>query len=95
MKKLRFSESQIVSILNEVESRPKADEVYWKHGISSGTYYNWKSKYGGVGAPEFKRVKELEAENVKLERMYADVAIENDAIRDLLEKSLGLAEFKG
>ena len=84
MKKSRFSETQIVSILNEVETGLKVDEVCRKHGISTGTYYNWKSKYGGMGASELKRVKELE--NSKLKRMYADLAIENDAIKDLLEK---------
>ena len=64
----------------------KVDEVCRKNSISTGTYYNWKSKYGGMGASELKRVKELEAENSKLKRMYADLAIENDAIKDLLEK---------
>lgn len=86
MKKSRFSESQIISILKGVESGPRAYEVYRKHGISTRTYYNWESKYGGVGTPEFKRAKELEAENVKLERIYADLTIENSAIRDLLEE---------
>ena len=84
MKKSRFSETQIVSILNEVETGLKVDEVCRKHGISTGTYYNWKSKYGGMGVSELKRVKELE--NSKPKRMYADLAIENDAIKDLLEK---------
>ena len=86
MKKSRFSETQIVSILNEVEAGLKIDAVCRKHGISTGTYYNWKSKYGGLSASELKRIKELEAENAKLKRMYADLAIENDAIKDLLEK---------
>ena len=84
MKKSRFSETQIVSILNEVEAGLKVDEVCRKNGISTGTYYNWKSKYGGLSASELKRIKELEAENAKLKRMYADLAIENDAIKDLL-----------
>ena len=86
MKKSRFSETQIVSILNEVEAGLKVDAVCRKHGISTGTYYNWKSKYGGLSASELKRIKELEAENAKIKRMYADLAIENDAIKDLLEK---------
>ena len=72
--------------LNEVEAGLKVDAVCRKHGISTGTYYNWKSKYGGLSVSELKRIKELEAENAKLKRMYADLAIENDAIKDLLEK---------
>ena len=86
MKKSRFSETQIVSILKEAEAGLKVDDVCRKHGISTGTYYNWKSKDGGLSVSEIKRVKELEAENAKLKRMYADLAIENDAIKDLLEK---------
>ena len=86
MKKSRFSETQIVSILKEVEAGLKVDDICRKHGISTGTYYNWKSKYGGLSASELKRIKELEAENAKLKPMYADLAIENDAIKDLLEK---------
>ena len=86
MKKSRFSETQIVSILKEVEAGLKVDDICRKHGISTGTYYNWKSKYGGLSASELKRIKELEAENAKLKRMYADLAIENDTIKDLLEK---------
>ena len=86
MKKSRFSETQIVSILKEVEAGLKVDDICRKHGISTGTYYNWKSKYGGLSASELKRIKELETENAKLKRMYADLAIENDAIKDLLEK---------
>ena len=86
MKKSRFSETQIVSILKEAEAGLKVDDVCRKHGISTGTYSNWKSKDGGPSVSELKRIKELEAENAKLKRMYADLAIENDAIKDLLEK---------
>jgi len=63
-------------------------EVCRKHGISSPTYYKWKAKYGGLGVSELKRMKELEAENAKLKRMYADKAMEADALRDLIEKKL-------
>ena len=72
MKKSRFSETQIVSILKEAEAGLKVDDVCRKHGISTGTYYNWKSKDGGLSVSELKRIKELEAENAKLKRMYAD-----------------------
>lgn len=62
-------------------------EVCRKHCISQPTYYNWKSKYGGLSVSELKRIKELESEHAKLKRMYADLAMENDALRDLIEKS--------
>lgn len=88
MKKSRFSESQIVSILKEVEAGLPVKEVCRKHGISDATYYNWKSKYGGMQASDLRRMKELERELSKLKRMYADMALENHALRDLIEKKL-------
>jgi putative transposase len=88
MKKSKFTESQIVAILKETDSGLKVAEVCRKHGISQPTYYNWKSKYSGLGVPELRRIKELEAEHAKLKRMYADLAMENDAIKSLLEKKL-------
>jgi putative transposase len=88
MKKSRFTETQIVSILKEAESGLAVNEVCRKHGISSATYYKWKSKYGGLEASELKRLKELEAENSKLKRMFADMALENTALKDLIEKKL-------
>ena len=66
----------------------KVADVCRKHGISQPTYYNWKSKYGGMSASELKRIKELEAEHAKLKRMYADLAMENDALKELIEKKL-------
>ncbi len=88
MKKSRYSESQIVAILKEVDSGMKVADVCRKHGISQPTYYNWKSKYGGLSVSELKRIKELEAEHSKLKRMYADLAMENDALKELIEKKL-------
>lgn len=88
MKKSKFSESQIVAILKEGESGVAVAEVIRKHGISPATYYNWKSKYAGVAVPELKRMKELEVENAKLKRMYADLALENAAIKDILNRKL-------
>lgn len=88
MKKSRFTESQIVAILKEADSGLKVAEVCRKHGISQPTYYNWKSKYGGLSVAELKRIKELEAEHAKLKRMYADLAMENHALKELIEKKL-------
>lgn len=88
MKKSKFTESQIVAILKETDAGMKVAEVCRKHGISQPTYYNWKSKYGGLSVSDLRRTKELEAELSKLKRMYADLAMENDAIKSLLEKKL-------
>ena len=88
MKKSKFTETQIVAILNEVEAGVKVNEVCRNHGISPSTYFKWKSKYGGMAASELKRMKELEAENAKLKRMYAELSLENDALKDLIEKKL-------
>lgn len=88
MKKSRFSESQIVGILKEGEAGLPVAQLARKHGISAATYYHWKSKYAGAGVVELKRLRELEAENAKLKRMYADLALENTAIKDVLSRKL-------
>lgn len=88
MKKSRFSESQIVAILKEADAGLKVSDICRKHGVSDATYYNWKSKYGGMSASELKRMKELESELAQLKRMYADLALENRAMKDLIEKKL-------
>jgi putative transposase len=88
MRKSKFTESQIVGILAEGESGLAVGDVCRKHGISNATYYQWKSKYAGVSANELKRIKDLEAENGKLKRMYAELALENTAIRDVLSRKL-------
>jgi putative transposase len=88
MRKSKFTESQIVAILAEGESGLAVGDVCSKHGISNATYYQWKSKYAGVSANELKRIKDLEAENGKLKRMYAELALENTAIKDVLSRKL-------
>ena len=88
MRNSKFTETQIVAILQEADAGMAVKEVCRKHGISSPTYYKWKAKYGGLGVSELKRMKELEAENAKLKRMYADKAMEADALRDLIKKKL-------
>jgi len=86
MKKSRFTETQIVSVLKEADAGESVKDLCRKYGISDATYYNWKSKYGGLDASELKRMKELEAENSKLKRMYADLALEIRAMKDVLAK---------
>ena len=88
MKKSRFTESQIVAILKQADGGMKVAEVCRQNGISQPTYYNWKSKYGGLEVSELRRTKELEAEHAKLKRMYADLAMENHALKELITKKL-------
>ena len=88
MKKSRFSESQIVGILKEADAGVQVQDLWRKYNISSATYYKWKSRYGGMEVSDVKRLKELEGENRRLKQMYADVSLENRALRDLIEKKL-------
>jgi putative transposase len=88
MKKSKFSESKIISILNEHEKGRSVSEICREYGISQPTFYNWKSKYGGMNVSQLKKLKELEEENRKLKQMYADVSIQRDALKDVIEKKL-------
>jgi putative transposase len=87
MKKSSFSESQIIAILKEADAGVPVNEIWRKHGISSATYYKWKSKYGGLDASEIKRMKALEEENQRLKAMSAELMLENRALKDLLSKN--------
>jgi putative transposase len=88
MKKTRFSETKIVSILKKQEAGIPTADICREYGISQATFYNWKAKYGGMSVRELKRLKELEAENAKLKKMYAEMSMENYALKDLIEKKL-------
>jgi putative transposase len=87
-RKSRFTESQIVAILKEGSGGVPVAEILRKHGISRPTYFTWKSKYGGASVQELVRSNELEPENAKLQRMYAELALENTAIKDVLSRTL-------
>lgn len=86
MRKSKFRESQIVAVLAEGESGLPVAEICRKHGVSQPTYYQWKSKYAGISVSELKRMRELEAENDKLKRLYANQALEILALKDALLK---------
>jgi putative transposase len=88
MKKSKFTETQIVSILKQADAGVPIKDICRQPAISSATYYQWKSKYGGMEASDLKRVKELEAENSQLKRMYAELALDNVAMKDLIAKKL-------
>ena len=86
MKRSRYTEEQIIGILKEQEAGVPIAELCRKHGMSDATFYNWKSKYGGLEVSEARRLRSLEAENAKLKRLLADAMLDNAALKDLLGK---------
>lgn len=86
MKKSRFSEEQIIALLRQHEAGMKVGELCRKAGISEATFYVWKSKYGGLDVSQLRRLKELEAENAKLKKMYAELSLSHEAFKDAVEK---------
>lgn len=84
--KKRYTEEQIIKALKEYEAGTKVDEICRRLGISTGTFYNWRSKYGGLEVNEAKRLRELESENSKLKKLLADKLLENEALKDVVSK---------
>lgn len=88
MKKSQFSPTQVASILKEFDNGKTAQEINREYGVSKASLYKWRQRYGGMEATELKRIKELEQENARLKRMYANLAMELDTAKYLIEKKL-------
>lgn len=86
MKKTKFTEAQIIGILNEQEQGIKVSDLCRKHGISDATFYNWKSKYGGMKVDELKRLRELEQENSRLKKIIANQSLDIDIMKEVISK---------
>ncbi len=88
MKKSQFSPTQIAGILKEFDHGKSAEEINREHGVSKASLYKWRQRYGGMEATELKRIKDLEEENARLKKMYANLAMELDVAKYLIEKKL-------
>jgi putative transposase len=88
MRKSKFSETQIITILKAVEAGKTVRDVCREHEISDATYYKWKTKYGGMEAADIRRLRELEEENRRLKHMYAELSLEHRILKEVLEKKL-------
>jgi putative transposase len=86
MKRTRFSEQQIITILKEAEAGAKVLDLCRQHGMGQSTFFKWRSKYGGLEASELKRIKQVEEENRRLKKMYADLSLEHHALKDVMSK---------
>ena len=87
MKRSRFTETQIIRILKEVEGGRQVKEVCREYGMSDATYYNWKAKYGGMSVSDVKRLKQLEDENRRLKQLVADLTLDNQALKAVVTKN--------
>jgi putative transposase len=88
VKKSRFSEEKIIAVLKQAEAGVKVSELVRKHGVSEATFYNWKAKYGGLDVSQLRRLKELEGENARLKKMFAELSLAHHALQDAVEKKL-------
>ena len=88
MKRTRYTEGQIVAILKEAEAGIPVEELSRKNGFSKSAFYKWKAKYGGMDTSSLRRLKELEEENQRLKRMYAELSLEHQALKDIVQKKI-------
>jgi putative transposase len=88
MRKSKFTDKQIVQILKVIEDGAPVVETLREKGVSKDTYYKWKHRFSGMASSDIKRLRELERENAKLKKMYADMALLNEALKDVIEKKL-------
>jgi putative transposase len=86
MKKSRYTDSHIMKILQQAEAGTPVSELCREHGMSNASFYKWRSKYGGMDASMISKMKELEAENYRLKKMYAEVQLQNDIIKEAMAK---------
>ena len=88
MKKSKFSEEKIISIIREGDAGARVADLCRKHGMSDATFYKWKAKFAGMDVSQLRRLRDLETENNRLKRMYADLSLKNRALQDAVEKKL-------
>ena len=88
MKQSKFTESQIIKIVNEADAGVPVPDLCRQHGISTSTFYKWRAKYGGLDVSQLKRLRELEDENRRLKQMYADLSLDHEILKDIVAKKL-------